>query len=103
MTRRAAARPTAVACGNVVSRCSTRTWVDGSHLPRIGSWLDIGIWDQIARDLAQQGMAVLMICDEIPEAYYNSHRILVMRRGALVAEFLPQRCCEQDIAEVVNA
>ena len=58
---------------------------------------------QIARDLAQQGMAVLMICDEIPEAYYNSHRILVMRRGALVAEFLPQRCCEQDIAEVVNA
>ncbi|STD27987.1 Ribose import ATP-binding protein RbsA [Edwardsiella tarda] len=58
---------------------------------------------QIARDLAQQGMAVLMICDEIPEAYYNSHRILVMRRGELVAEFLPQRCSEQDIAEVVNA
>ena len=40
---------------------------------------------QIARDLAEQGMAVLMICDEIPEAYYNSHRVLVMRRGRLVA------------------
>lgn len=57
---------------------------------------------QIARDLAEQGMAVLMICDEIPEAYYNSHRVLVMRRGRLVAEFNPHRCSEQDIAEVVE-
>jgi len=58
---------------------------------------------QIARQLAEQGMAVLMICDEIPEAYYNSHRVLVMRQGELVAEFNPQRCTEQEIAEVVNA
>lgn len=57
---------------------------------------------QIARDLAEQGMVVLMICDEIPEAYYNSHRVLVMRRGELVAEFSPHRCTEEDIAEVVN-
>ncbi len=57
---------------------------------------------QIARDLAEQGLAVLMICDEIPEAYYNSHRVLVMRRGELVAEFNPHRCSEQEIAEVVN-
>jgi simple sugar transport system ATP-binding protein len=47
-------------------------------------------------------MAVLMICDEIPEAYYNSHRVLVMRRGELVAEFNPHRCREEEIAEVVN-
>lgn len=58
---------------------------------------------QIARQLAEQGMAVLMICDEIPEAYYNSHRVLVMRQGELVAEFNPHRCTEQEIAEVVNA
>lgn len=57
---------------------------------------------QIARALAEQGMAVLMICDEIPEAYYNSHRVLVMRRGELVAEFAPHSCTEQEIAEVVN-
>ncbi|WP_312803409.1 ATP-binding cassette domain-containing protein, partial [Atlantibacter hermannii] len=57
---------------------------------------------QIARDLAEQGMAVLMICDEIPEAYYNSHRVLVMRRGELVAEFNPHRCSEAEIAEVVE-
>lgn len=57
---------------------------------------------QIARDLAEQGMAVLMICDEIPEAYYNSHRVLVMRRGRLVAEFNPHHCREEEIAEVVE-
>lgn len=57
---------------------------------------------QIARDLAGQGMAVLMICDEIPEAYYNSHRVLVMRRGKLVAEFNPHQCREEEIAEVVE-
>lgn len=57
---------------------------------------------QIARDLAAQGMAVLMICDEIPEAYYNSHRVLVMRKGELVAEFAPHHSTEQQIAEVVN-
>lgn len=58
---------------------------------------------QIARDLAEQGLAVLMICDEIPEAYYNSHRVLVMRRGRLVAEFTPQRSSEEEIANVVEA
>jgi len=57
---------------------------------------------QIAKDLAALGMAVLMICDEIPEAYYNSHRVLVMRKGELVAEFFPQQSSEQQIAEACN-
>ena len=57
---------------------------------------------RIARDLAESGMAVLMICDEIPEAYYNSHRVLVMRKGELVASFAPHQCREEEIAEVVN-
>ncbi|MEC5320637.1 sugar ABC transporter ATP-binding protein [Brenneria populi subsp. brevivirga] len=57
---------------------------------------------QIAKDLAGMGMAVLMICDEIAEACYNSHRVLVMRKGELVAEFSPRHSTEQEIAEVVN-
>nr|WP_024965210.1 sugar ABC transporter ATP-binding protein [Pantoea sp. IMH] len=57
---------------------------------------------RIARDLADSGMAVLMICDEIPEAWYNSHRVLVMRKGELVASFAPHQCREEEIAEVVN-
>ncbi|WP_158782547.1 sugar ABC transporter ATP-binding protein [Pantoea sp. BAV 3049] len=57
---------------------------------------------RIARDLAESGMAVLMICDEIPEAYYNSHRVLVMRKGELIASFAPHQCREEEIAGVVN-
>lgn len=57
---------------------------------------------RIARQLAESGMAVLMICDEIPEAWYNSHRVLVMRKGELVASFAPHQCKEEDIAGVVN-
>jgi simple sugar transport system ATP-binding protein len=57
---------------------------------------------QIAKDLAALGMAVMMICDEIPEAYYNSHRVMVMRKGELIAEFSPHHSTEQQIAEVVN-
>jgi simple sugar transport system ATP-binding protein len=57
---------------------------------------------RIARDLAESGMAVLMICDEIPEAFYNSHRVLVMRKGELVASFAPHQCQEDEIAGVVN-
>ncbi|XBS69060.1 sugar ABC transporter ATP-binding protein [Acerihabitans sp. KWT182] len=57
---------------------------------------------QIINGLAEQGIAVLMICDEIEEAYYNSHRILVMRGGALTAEFLTSQTTEAALAEVVN-
>ncbi|HEY0209377.1 sugar ABC transporter ATP-binding protein [Acerihabitans sp.] len=57
---------------------------------------------QIINVLAGQGIAVLMICDEIEEAYFNSHRILVMRAGSLVAEFLTSQTTEAALAEVVN-
>ncbi|WP_213993081.1 sugar ABC transporter ATP-binding protein [Sodalis sp. dw_96] len=57
---------------------------------------------RIVRALAESGMAVMMICDEVPEAYYNSHRVIVMRKGELVATFAPHQCTEQQIAGVVN-
>ncbi|BDM66098.1 ABC transporter ATP-binding protein [Shewanella sp. NFH-SH190041] len=58
---------------------------------------------QIARDLAAGGMAILMISDEIPEVFYNSHRVLVMKEGRFTHEFNPSHCSEQDIMEAVNA
>lgn len=57
---------------------------------------------QIISALSRQGIAVLMITDEIDEAYFNSHRILVMRKGELVAELLPEKTSEAALAEVVN-
>lgn len=43
----------------------------------------------IIRELAQAGMAILLISDEIPEVYFNTDRILHMRDGRLVAEYVP--------------
>jgi simple sugar transport system ATP-binding protein len=47
-----------------------------------------GIYELVRR-LAAQGVAVLLISDEIPEVYYNSDRILHMRNGRIVSEFVP--------------
>ncbi len=57
---------------------------------------------QIISALSRKGIAVLMITDEIDEAFFNSHRILVMRKGAIVAEILPEKTTEAALAEVVN-
>lgn len=42
---------------------------------------------EIIRDLADKGLAIILISDEIPEVYHNCNRVLVMRKGCIVAEF----------------
>ena len=44
---------------------------------------------EIVRELAAEGMAILLITDEIPEAYFNADRVLHMRDGRLVEAFVP--------------
>ncbi|WP_028116690.1 sugar ABC transporter ATP-binding protein [Ferrimonas senticii] len=58
---------------------------------------------QIAKDLAAKGMAILMVSDEIPEVYFNSHRVIVMKDGRFTHQFHPACCTEQEIMEAVNA
>lgn len=43
----------------------------------------------IVHKLAEEGMAILLISDEIPEVYFNCDRILHMRDGLLIDEYLP--------------
>ncbi len=43
----------------------------------------------IVRRLAEQGLAILLISDEIPELYLNADRILHMRGGRIIAEYVP--------------
>lgn len=57
----------------------------------------------IVRELAASGIAILMISDEIPEVYYHSDRVLVMRAGRLEGEFYPGQCSEEALKEAVNA
>jgi simple sugar transport system ATP-binding protein len=61
-----------------------------------------GIYE-IVHGLAEQGLAVLMISDEVPEVYFNCDRVLHMRGGELVGEFVPGRDSEAHIEASVYA
>ncbi|HDZ3571106.1 TPA: sugar ABC transporter ATP-binding protein [Mannheimia haemolytica] len=56
---------------------------------------------QIIKSLAQQGIAVIFVTDEVEETYYNSHRVIVMKKGRIVDEILPAYSSEKSIAEVI--
>jgi rhamnose transport system ATP-binding protein len=63
--------------------------------------IDIGAKSEIHRlmsELAQQGLAILMISSELPEIMGMSDRILVMREGAIVAEFARAEATQETIA-----
>ena len=61
-----------------------------------------GIYD-IVRKLADNGVAIMLISDEIPEAYFNSDRILHMREGRIAGEFVPGVDSETALAEAIFA
>lgn len=62
--------------------------------------VDVGarraIYD-IVSSLSAEGMAVLMISSELDELMHMSHRVLVMRKGSIVAEHHPDRVEKSDI------
>ncbi|HTE97570.1 MAG TPA: ATP-binding cassette domain-containing protein, partial [Bradyrhizobium sp.] len=61
-----------------------------------------GIYEIIQR-LAREGIAVLMISDEIPEVLYHSHRVLVMRQGCLTTDVLAEHTSDEELRRAVNA
>lgn len=56
---------------------------------------------QIVRKLADQGLAILMISDEVPEAYFNADRILHMAGGKIVGEYNPRNITLQKLEEAI--
>jgi simple sugar transport system ATP-binding protein len=44
-----------------------------------------------------------LISDEIPEVFYHSHRVLVMRRGRLAGECIPHESSEVALQAAVDA
>jgi simple sugar transport system ATP-binding protein len=61
-----------------------------------------GIFAIIHR-LAEAGMAILLISDEIPEVYFNADRILHMRDGRIVGTYRPGETDIDRIEEDVHA
>lgn len=57
----------------------------------------------IIHKLAAEGMAILLISDEIPEVYFNSDRILHMRDGRIVTEYVPGTTTMEQIERDVHA
>jgi simple sugar transport system ATP-binding protein len=72
--------------------------------PTVG--VDISAKDgiyEIVKRLAGEGIAVILISDEIPEVLYHSHRILVMRAGTLAGDYIPFHSSEGELIDAVNA
>jgi simple sugar transport system ATP-binding protein len=58
---------------------------------------------QVVDFLAERGLAILLISDEIEEVLYQSDRILVMRSGSIVGKYDPQRVNERELREAIYA
>lgn len=62
----------------------------------IGSKADI---HQTIRELAGQGIGVILISDDIPEVVQNCNRILLMKRGRIREEFIGSEVTEKELTE----
>ncbi len=61
-----------------------------------------GIFD-IVRQLGRQGLAIVLISDEVPEVYFNADRVLHMAGGRIVRSFDPRASSLREIEEAVYA
>ena len=58
---------------------------------------------KLVRSLADSGMAILLISDEVPEVYFNCDRVLHMRNGRIAGEFIPGQANEAQLSEALRA
>jgi simple sugar transport system ATP-binding protein len=58
---------------------------------------------EIVRRLAEEGLAILLISDEVPEVYFNADRILHMAEGRIIAEYDPRRIALSDLEAAIYA
>ena len=56
---------------------------------------------KIVRRLADAGLAILLISDEVSEVHFNADRILHMAEGRIIAEFDPRRTTLRQLEEAV--
>jgi simple sugar transport system ATP-binding protein len=53
------------------------------------------------KNLAKEGLAIILITDEVPEVYRNSDRILIMSKGRIIEETSPSQISEKELNEKV--
>ncbi|MDZ4095137.1 MAG: sugar ABC transporter ATP-binding protein [Paracoccaceae bacterium] len=72
--------------------------------PTVG--VDVGAREgifAIVRALADKGLAILLISDEVPEVYFNADRVLQMVAGRIVAEHDPRTITLADLEAAIYA
>lgn len=57
---------------------------------------------EIIRSLARQGMAIILISDEIAEVHANADRVLHMQNGRIVGNFDPRRVAVATLEQAVH-
>jgi simple sugar transport system ATP-binding protein len=57
---------------------------------------------KIIRELADQGVGILIISDELQEVMYNCNRILVMHKGRLKKAFDPKKTTETSLKQYIQ-
>jgi simple sugar transport system ATP-binding protein len=58
---------------------------------------------EIIRRLAEQGMGVIVISDEVSEVFHNCNRVLIMHKGRILGEYRSQDASEEEIQNRINA
>jgi simple sugar transport system ATP-binding protein len=56
----------------------------------------------IIRNLAEQGIGIVLISDEVPEVFHNCNRIIVMHKGRFIAEFDAAQTTEDEIQNCIT-
>lgn len=54
------------------------------------------------KSMAEQGMGVIMISDEVMEVMNNCHRVLVMDKGRIIHEFYPEQETAEELLQKFN-
>jgi simple sugar transport system ATP-binding protein len=58
---------------------------------------------RIVRALAEKGLAILLVSDEVPEVYMNADRVLHMAAGRIIAEWDPRQTGLSEMEAAVYA
>jgi simple sugar transport system ATP-binding protein len=61
-----------------------------------------GAIHDIVRDLAAQGVGIIVISDELPDVFHNCNRVIVMHKGKFTAEFDTAQTTEDDIRDFIG-
>ena len=71
--------------------------------PTVG--VDVGAKQDIhalVHQLANEGLAVIIISDDLPEVVVNCNRVIVMKEGAIVGEMVGEEITEENILQIIR-